>query len=111
MAMQKVSIGGCDVFLDVVHHDSGENPESACTNVLIGAKVGEVTYQHLNVELAEAIGKIVASIDTAFQLDPLAGLPKMITVVVSKFHQSTTIDWKSAVSTLAMAEARGLRLA
>lgn len=111
MAMKKVSIGGCDVFLDVVHHDSGENPESACTNVLIGAKVGEVTFQHLNVELAEAIGKIVASIDTAFHLNPLAGLPKMITIVVSKFHQNTTIDWKGAISTVSMAEARGFRIA
>ncbi|MEW4339707.1 hypothetical protein [Chromobacterium vaccinii] len=105
--MPTIEIAGKKVLLNIVHHDSGEEPESACTNTLIGAKVGEVTYQYLNLDPQEAIRKMVVAISSAARFNPAGSVPKMLTVVISKFHQETTIDWKAAVSTLAMLESLG----
>ncbi|MYM92488.1 hypothetical protein [Duganella vulcania] len=104
MGMPKVRIAGRDVLLNVVHHDSGEHPESACTNVLIAAMVGGVTYQHLNVEPDVAVGRIVGQLGVALLANPLVPVPPMLTVVISKFYQSMSIDWKGAVSALARME-------
>lgn len=108
MAMPTIEIAGKKVLLNIVHHDSGEEPESACTNTLIGAKVGEVTFQYLNIDLKEAVSKMAVAIGSAAMFNPAASAPQMLTVVISKFHRETTIDWKGAVSTLAQLEALGL---
>lgn len=108
--MPKIKVAGRDVLLNVVFHDSGEEPESSCTNLLIAAKVADVVYQHLNVEPNEAIDLIVRAIDAKARLNPLSGMLTMLTVVLSKFHRSTEIDFAAAVSTLAKAEAMTHRL-
>lgn len=108
MAMPTIEIARQKVLLNIVHHDSGEEPESACTNTLIVAKVGEVTYQYLNVDPQEAIRRMVIAIGSAARFNPAASVPEMLTVVISNFHRETSIDWKSAVSTLAKLEALGL---
>lgn len=105
--MPTIEIAGQKVLLDIVHHDSGEEPESACTNTLTAVKVGDVTYQYLNMNLPEALRKIAAAVTAAARLNYSAP-PKMLTIVISKFHQETSIDWKSAVSTISKLEALGL---
>ncbi len=98
MLMQTIDILGNAVVLNIVNHDSGEEPASACTNTLIGAKVGNVTYQYLNVDTEQAVRGIAASIGTA--ANSSVPLPLMLTVVVSRFDQQTSIDWQSVESTL-----------
>lgn len=104
MPMPTVDIAGHKVLVNIVNHDSGDEPESACTNTLVGAKIGEVTYQYLNIDPLAAIRKIAEAVgcDVQFKGTPL---PKMLTVVIARFHVGTTIDWKAAVSGLAILEA------
>lgn len=91
MALPTIEIAGNEVLLNIVHHDSDEELESACTNTLIGAKVGEVTYQYLNIDLKEAISNLAVAIGSAAMFNPAASVPQMLTVVISKFHRETTI--------------------
>lgn len=105
MAMPTIEIAGQKVLLNIVHHDSGEEPESACTNILIGAKVGEVTYQYLNIDPQEAVHKMAVEIGSAAKFNPAASVPNLLTVVISRFQEATTIDWNSAASTLARLDA------
>lgn len=95
--MPTIEIANRVLLLNVVHHDSGEQPESDNTNVLIGAKVGNVTYQYLNISLQDAIKRIAAKIEAAARLYSMDSVPpQMLTVVVSRFNQETSINWKSA---------------
>lgn len=94
--MPTIEIAGRMISLNVVHHDSGESPQSENTNVLVCAKVGQITYQYLNIDVHEAIRRVIAKIEGDVAIYSMGNVPQMLTVVVSKFKQETTINWDRA---------------
>jgi len=100
MSLPTIEILGKSILLNIVHHDSGEKPESLCTNTLVCAKVGELTFQCLNVGINDAVKKIAGEVARTRALSTLTPLPEMLTIVVSQFHKETTINWKAAISSV-----------
>lgn len=99
--MQSIEINGRKVLLDIVNNDSGEFPESACTNRLIGVRIGDVTYQYLNTEPAEAIRAMAADIAADTMRYGVDHTPDMLTVVITHFDKRATINWAASVSATA----------
>lgn len=98
--MLKVSINGVATLLDVVHLDSGEEPESKCTNTVVVARLGDFTFQYA-IPPEKAIEALKE--DIAFRSSPLNGrkavaIPKVITVMIVRYHERYTIDWDAARS-------------
>lgn len=103
--MDSITIRGQQVLVDIVFQDSREEPESACTNRLISAKVGEKTYHRLGADSRD-VGELVRQV-AADLTARCAEVPELLTVVITNFAQGFAIDWPASVSVLAKAEAHG----
>lgn len=104
--MESIELNGRKVLLNIVNHDSGEEPESACVNRMISISLGEKTYHQLAIDPRE-LTAMVRRVAADAQLRNVA-LPDMLTVVVTSFTKMFDIDWPATVSTLAKMEAYGL---
>lgn len=94
--MFQAAINGVSTVLDVVLIDSGEEPEAACVNTAVVARVGDVTFQYF-MSPDRAIEALKS--DLAWRADANAHgsaalrIPKVIQVQVIRFHERFTIDW------------------
>jgi len=104
--MDSIELNGRKVLLNIVNHDSGEEPESACVNRVISIKLGEKTYHQIATDPRE-LSAMVRRVATDAQLRSIP-MPGMITVVVTSFARAFEIDWPATVSTLTKMEALGL---
>lgn len=104
--MIKIELNGAKVLVDIVQHDSNEEPETACVNRMASIKVGERTYHHAGGDqpAIKALLEMVAA-DAALHCTPI---PSLITVVVTSFKDAFSIDWPSTVSELSKLQAMGL---
>jgi hypothetical protein len=93
--MLKVNINGVTTLFDVIHLDSGEEPESKCTNTIVVARLGGLTFQYA-MPPERAIERLVEDIayrTSALNVVKAVMIPKMITVVIVHYHERFTIDW------------------
>lgn len=104
--MEAIELNGRKVLLNIVNHDSGEEPETACVNRMISIKLGEKTYHQLATDPRE-LSAMVRRVAADAQLRAVA-LPSMLTVVVTSFANTFDIDWPATVSTLAKMESLGI---
>lgn len=104
--MDLITIHGQKVPVDIVFQDSMEEPESACTNRLISAKVGEKTYHRLGADPRD-VGDLVRQVaaDLTTRCTPA---PKLLTVMVTSFAKGFSIDWPASVSAMTKAEVLGI---
>lgn len=100
--MESIELNGRKVLLNIIHHDSGEEPESACINRMISIKLGEKTYHRLASDPCE-VSAAVKRLAAHAQVGNLA-VPNMLTVIITSFAKEFDLDWPSAVSTLAKME-------
>ncbi|MDR5799032.1 MULTISPECIES: hypothetical protein [Caballeronia] len=128
--MNTIEIDGRQLLIDVVYHDSGEEPESACVNRMVSTRVGDVTYQRPGDDWRAAVDWAVRQITrnaSVFQVDsvppfvkwqgrsssgvvetqPASAKRQIITVVVSSYAEAFEIDWSMIVSPLTKARAMG----
>ncbi|ABO59755.1 hypothetical protein LA345_40555 (plasmid) [Burkholderia vietnamiensis] len=129
--MNTIEIDGRQLLIDVVYHDSGEEPESACVNRMVSTRVGDVTYQRPGDDWRAAVDWAVQQITrnaSVFQVESVPPFVKwqgrsssgivetqpaasakreIITVVVSSYAQAFEIDWSTIVSPLTKARAMG----
>lgn len=106
--MEYIELNGRKVLLNIVNHDSGEGPESACENRMISIRLGEKTYHQLATEPRE-VSALVRRVAADAQLHN-ATLPNMLTVFVTSFAKMFDIAWPATVSTLARTEVFELTL-
>lgn len=110
--MDFITIRGQKILVDVVHHDSMEEPESACTNRLISVKAGEKTYHRLTtatLDVGREMGELVQRVVT--DLGKGCGeLPPMLTVMVTSFAKEFVIDWPASVSAMTKAALLGVNV-
>ncbi|WP_323946693.1 hypothetical protein [Aeromonas hydrophila] len=97
--MECIDFNGQKIFLNIIHHDSGEEPESSCVNRMISIKIGEKTYQRMATDPRE-VSQLVhhAAADTLLRNAPL---PHTLTVVVTSFAKAFDIEWSAVTSTYA----------
>lgn len=91
-----VKINGVATLLDVVHFDSCEEPESACLNTVVVARVGDVTFQYtLPPEQALEALKEDVSDRARVDMHGLSALkiPPRIQVLIVRYHERFAIDW------------------
>ena len=94
--MFQTVINGVPTVLDIVQIDSGEEPENACVNTAVVARVGDVTFQYA-MPPERAIEALKS--DLAWRADANAHgsaalrIPNVIHVRVIHFHERFTIDW------------------
>jgi len=124
---------GEELLIDLIYHDSNEEPESACVNRMVSTRVGNVVYQRSGEDWKAAVKWALekssqrASISSAqapigglsFAPPPTDGasLPDdgagqvsaaprrrhLVTVVITSYAQAFEIDWDSVVSPLSKA--------
>lgn len=132
--MNTIEIDGRQLLIDVVYHDSGEEPESACVNRMVSTRVGDVTYHRPGDDWRAAVDWAVQQLTrraSVFQVDSVPPFVKwegrssnavvgggtqtsattkrqIITVVVSSYAEAFELDWSTIVSPLSKARAMGL---
>lgn len=97
--MESIDFNGQKIFLNIINHDSGEEPESSCVNRMISIKIGEKTYQRLTTDPKEVFK--LAHHATADALLRNARLPHTLTVVITSFAKAFDIEWSAASSVCA----------
>lgn len=93
--MESMELNGQQVLLNIVNHDSGEDPESSCVNLMISIRLGDKTYHRLATDQRE-ISTIVRSVAADAQLRH-ERLPNTLTVIVTSFAKAFDIDWPAAI--------------
>lgn len=98
--MLKVTVNGVSTLLDLVHLDSGEEPESKCTNTVVVARLGDFTFQYaMPIEGAiKALKDDLAYRSSRLHAIKAVAIPKVITVMIVRYHERFTIDWDGARS-------------
>lgn len=119
--MEYIDFNGQKIFLNIIHHDSGEEPESSCVNRMISIKIGEKTYQRMATdprEVSQLLRHMAADLIHKIATDPAevsllakhvaadallrnARLPQTLTVVITSFAKAFDIEWSAASSVCA----------
>lgn len=79
--------------VEVIYHDSDEDPEGMCTNTVISFKVGERLYQFHQISLEDAINKFKSQMLAYIRFN-VGFVPDVIFCVVTKFNKEYFIDWQ-----------------
>jgi len=95
--VESMELNGQQVLLNIVNHDSGEDPESSCVNLMISIRLGDKTYHRLATDQRD-ISAIVRSVAADAQLrhEPLPNT-LTLTVIVTSFAKAFDIDWPAAI--------------
>jgi hypothetical protein len=103
--MLNVELNGTKIKVEIVMHDSGEEPEATGVNRMVSAKLGERTFHQVGSDAA-AIKQLLRAVaaEAAFRHQPL---PSLITVLLTSYTASFSIDWSGASSVLSKLIARG----
>lgn len=93
--MEYMELNGQQVLLNIVNHDSGEEPESSCVNLMFSIRLGDKTYHRLATDrqdISTIVRRVTADAQLRHQL-----LPNTLTVIVTSFAKEFDIDWPAAI--------------
>lgn len=88
--MQSIQVQGHEFIVDVVHLDSGEEPEGESTMCL--AKVGALTFQYqMTAEEAHPFFKL--DLAHALEKREVSQTPQPVVFVVVRYTKRFVVDW------------------